>query len=218
MPVWLDVLAFARPCSRRWPRLPMPSPAAASSSVSAPAGMTRSTRHSATRPTTGSPVSRTPSASLGRSCAGERDRQRSLSRGRRRCTPAAVRAAHPTPRRRHGPRMLQLTARYADAWNTTWFRLSDERLRRRVADLDAALENEGRDPATIRRTVGRRDRRQTSHERERWRRAASGHDRQPRQRRRVHGARVRRPDRPTRANERALARPPGHGAPTPGSL
>jgi hypothetical protein len=28
-----------------------------------------------------------------------------------------------------GPRMLRLTARYADAWNTAWFGLPDERLR-----------------------------------------------------------------------------------------
>jgi hypothetical protein len=53
-----------------------------------------------------------------------------------------------------GPRMLRLTARYADAWNTAWFGHPDDRLRRRVADLDAALDAEGRDPATLRRTVG----------------------------------------------------------------
>lgn len=54
----------------------------------------------------------------------------------------------------HGPRMLRLTARYADAWNTAWYGLPDERLRRRLADLDAALLAEDRDPATLRRTVG----------------------------------------------------------------
>ena len=54
-----------------------------------------------------------------------------------------------------GWRMLRLTARYADAWNTAWFGLPpDELLHRRLADLDAALEAEGRDPATLRRTVG----------------------------------------------------------------
>jgi alkanesulfonate monooxygenase SsuD/methylene tetrahydromethanopterin reductase-like flavin-dependent oxidoreductase (luciferase family) len=53
-----------------------------------------------------------------------------------------------------GRRMLRLTARYADAWNTAWFGLPDELLRRRLAELDAALEAEGRDPATLRRTVG----------------------------------------------------------------
>jgi alkanesulfonate monooxygenase SsuD/methylene tetrahydromethanopterin reductase-like flavin-dependent oxidoreductase (luciferase family) len=52
------------------------------------------------------------------------------------------------------PRMLRLTARYADAWNTAWFRLPDERLGQRLADLHAALQAESRDPATLRRTVG----------------------------------------------------------------
>jgi alkanesulfonate monooxygenase SsuD/methylene tetrahydromethanopterin reductase-like flavin-dependent oxidoreductase (luciferase family) len=53
-----------------------------------------------------------------------------------------------------GRRMLRLAARYADAWNTAWFGLPDQLLRRRLADLDAALEAAGRDPATLRRTVG----------------------------------------------------------------
>jgi alkanesulfonate monooxygenase SsuD/methylene tetrahydromethanopterin reductase-like flavin-dependent oxidoreductase (luciferase family) len=53
-----------------------------------------------------------------------------------------------------GRRMLQLTARYADAWNTAWSGLPDDLLCRRLADLDAALEAEGRDSATLRRTLG----------------------------------------------------------------
>jgi alkanesulfonate monooxygenase SsuD/methylene tetrahydromethanopterin reductase-like flavin-dependent oxidoreductase (luciferase family) len=53
-----------------------------------------------------------------------------------------------------GPRMLRLTARYADAWNTAWFGHPDDRLRQRLADLETALDAEGRDPATLRRTVG----------------------------------------------------------------
>jgi alkanesulfonate monooxygenase SsuD/methylene tetrahydromethanopterin reductase-like flavin-dependent oxidoreductase (luciferase family) len=53
-----------------------------------------------------------------------------------------------------GPRMLQLTARYADAWNTAWFGYPDDRLRQRLADLETALAAEGRDPASLRRTVG----------------------------------------------------------------
>jgi alkanesulfonate monooxygenase SsuD/methylene tetrahydromethanopterin reductase-like flavin-dependent oxidoreductase (luciferase family) len=53
-----------------------------------------------------------------------------------------------------GRRMLRLTARYADAWNTAWFGLPDDLLQRRLAELHAALEAEGRDPATLRRTVG----------------------------------------------------------------
>ena len=53
-----------------------------------------------------------------------------------------------------GRRMLRLTARYADAWNTAWYGLPDELLCWRLAGLQAALEAEGRDPATLRRTVG----------------------------------------------------------------
>jgi alkanesulfonate monooxygenase SsuD/methylene tetrahydromethanopterin reductase-like flavin-dependent oxidoreductase (luciferase family) len=67
----------------------------------------------------------------------------------------------PAPERRipilvagHGPRMLQLTAGHADAWNTAWYGLPDERLHRRLADLRAALDAERRDPATLRHTVG----------------------------------------------------------------
>ena len=53
-----------------------------------------------------------------------------------------------------GPRMLRLTARHADAWNTAWFGEPDDRLAERLRALDAALETEGRDPATLARTVG----------------------------------------------------------------
>jgi len=53
-----------------------------------------------------------------------------------------------------GARMLGLTARHADAWNTAWFGAPDERLRVRLGELDAALAAEGRDPATLERTVG----------------------------------------------------------------
>ncbi len=51
------------------------------------------------------------------------------------------------------PRMLRLTARYADAWNTCWLGLPT-RLAERRADLDAACAEVGRDPATIETTVG----------------------------------------------------------------
>jgi len=54
----------------------------------------------------------------------------------------------------NGPRILRLTARYAEAWNTAWFAGPDDLLRERVAALEAALEEEGRDPSTLRRTVG----------------------------------------------------------------
>ena len=52
-----------------------------------------------------------------------------------------------------GERMLRLTARYADAWNTCWLGrptlLADRR-----AKLEAACAEVGRDPATIEVTVG----------------------------------------------------------------
>jgi alkanesulfonate monooxygenase SsuD/methylene tetrahydromethanopterin reductase-like flavin-dependent oxidoreductase (luciferase family) len=52
------------------------------------------------------------------------------------------------------PRMLRLTARYADAWNTAWFGQPGKRLGQRLADMRAALQAESRDPATLRRTAG----------------------------------------------------------------
>jgi alkanesulfonate monooxygenase SsuD/methylene tetrahydromethanopterin reductase-like flavin-dependent oxidoreductase (luciferase family) len=52
------------------------------------------------------------------------------------------------------PRMLRLTARYADAWNTAWYGMPDDRLRQLLPEMDAALEAEGRDHASLRRTVG----------------------------------------------------------------
>ena len=53
-----------------------------------------------------------------------------------------------------GGRMLRLTARWADAWNTAWFGRVDERLTTRLAGLVSACVEAGRDPATIRRTIG----------------------------------------------------------------
>jgi FMNH2-dependent dimethyl sulfone monooxygenase len=55
-----------------------------------------------------------------------------------------------------GPRMLRLTARWADAWNSAWFGGADERLQTRLRELDAACEEVGREPATLRRTIGMR--------------------------------------------------------------
>jgi alkanesulfonate monooxygenase SsuD/methylene tetrahydromethanopterin reductase-like flavin-dependent oxidoreductase (luciferase family) len=52
------------------------------------------------------------------------------------------------------PRMLRLTARYADAWNTAWFEEADQRLHDRLVAFDAALAAEGRDSGSFRRTVG----------------------------------------------------------------
>jgi len=53
-----------------------------------------------------------------------------------------------------GERMLRLTARHADAWQTAWFGRPDERYRTRRAAFLAACEAEGRDPATLDITVG----------------------------------------------------------------
>jgi alkanesulfonate monooxygenase SsuD/methylene tetrahydromethanopterin reductase-like flavin-dependent oxidoreductase (luciferase family) len=53
-----------------------------------------------------------------------------------------------------GPRMLRLTARHASAWNTAWFGEPDERLRGQMEALDEGLAAEGRDLATLERTVG----------------------------------------------------------------
>jgi probable F420-dependent oxidoreductase len=52
------------------------------------------------------------------------------------------------------PRMLRLTARHADAWNTAWYGAPDERLRARLEAFERAIAAEGRDPATLTRTVG----------------------------------------------------------------
>jgi alkanesulfonate monooxygenase SsuD/methylene tetrahydromethanopterin reductase-like flavin-dependent oxidoreductase (luciferase family) len=50
--------------------------------------------------------------------------------------------------------MLRLTARHADAYNTAWYGAPDERLDQQLAALDDALEAEGRDAASMTRTVG----------------------------------------------------------------
>jgi alkanesulfonate monooxygenase SsuD/methylene tetrahydromethanopterin reductase-like flavin-dependent oxidoreductase (luciferase family) len=55
-----------------------------------------------------------------------------------------------------GPRMLRLTATWADAWNVAWFSDVDDRLRAQLADLDDACDAVGREPTTLRRTVGLR--------------------------------------------------------------
>jgi alkanesulfonate monooxygenase SsuD/methylene tetrahydromethanopterin reductase-like flavin-dependent oxidoreductase (luciferase family) len=52
------------------------------------------------------------------------------------------------------PRMLGLTARYADAWNTAWFWEPNQKLHDRLAAFDEALAAEGRDGSPVRRTVG----------------------------------------------------------------
>jgi alkanesulfonate monooxygenase SsuD/methylene tetrahydromethanopterin reductase-like flavin-dependent oxidoreductase (luciferase family) len=53
----------------------------------------------------------------------------------------------------HRPRMLRLTARYADSWNTAWYG-GVEGIAERRATIEAACRAEGRDPATLEVTVG----------------------------------------------------------------
>jgi probable F420-dependent oxidoreductase len=53
-----------------------------------------------------------------------------------------------------GPRMLRLTARHADAWNTAWYGAPDEQLRDALATFDAAIAAEGRDRTELTLTVG----------------------------------------------------------------
>ena len=68
--------------------------------------------------------------------------------------PAPTRPAMPILIAAKGERMLRLTARHADAWQTAWFGRPDERYRGRHAGLMAACAAEGRDPDTLDVTVG----------------------------------------------------------------
>ncbi len=52
-----------------------------------------------------------------------------------------------------GPRMLRLTARYADAWNTVWHN-DAAAVVPQMAAVDAACMDVGRDPSTLVRTAG----------------------------------------------------------------
>ena len=54
-----------------------------------------------------------------------------------------------------GPRMLRLTARYADAWNSDWLAKPEDILPM-VAELDKACGEIGRDPGTLVRTSSTR--------------------------------------------------------------
>jgi FMNH2-dependent dimethyl sulfone monooxygenase len=53
-----------------------------------------------------------------------------------------------------GERMLRLTARWAEAWNTAWFGRVDDMLEGRLRDLNEALDAAGREQGSMRRTVG----------------------------------------------------------------
>ncbi|MEZ4561843.1 MAG: LLM class flavin-dependent oxidoreductase [Thermomicrobiales bacterium] len=54
-----------------------------------------------------------------------------------------------------GPRMLRLTARYADAWNSDWL-AKPEDIQPMMAELDKACAEVGRDPASLIRTSSTR--------------------------------------------------------------
>lgn len=52
------------------------------------------------------------------------------------------------------PRMMRITARFADAWQTAWFGLPNDDYAKEREAFQAACEAEGRDPATVELTVG----------------------------------------------------------------
>ena len=52
-----------------------------------------------------------------------------------------------------GPRALRLAARHADGWNAAW-KWTPESYAAKAADADRACEREGRDPVTLRRSIG----------------------------------------------------------------
>jgi probable F420-dependent oxidoreductase len=52
------------------------------------------------------------------------------------------------------PRMLRLTARWADAWNTAWYAEPNDKLRAELEAFERAIEGSGRSAGTIRRTLG----------------------------------------------------------------
>jgi alkanesulfonate monooxygenase SsuD/methylene tetrahydromethanopterin reductase-like flavin-dependent oxidoreductase (luciferase family) len=67
----------------------------------------------------------------------------------------------PAPARRvpvmvagHGERTMRLTARYADAWTAAWYGRPGDALRTRLDAMARILEQQRRDPATLRRKVG----------------------------------------------------------------
>lgn len=52
------------------------------------------------------------------------------------------------------PRMLEITARYADTWNLAWYGMPSDKFRVPNQELTAACEKVGRDPSTLERTAG----------------------------------------------------------------
>jgi len=68
---------------------------------------------------------------------------------------------HPAPARRvpvmvagQGERTMRLAARYADAWTTAWYGRPGDRLRAQLGAMARILDEQERDPATLRRMVG----------------------------------------------------------------
>ena len=55
---------------------------------------------------------------------------------------------------RSGPRMLALTARFADRWNSVWYGLPTDEFRDERRRLEAACRDAGRDPAEIEVSAG----------------------------------------------------------------
>jgi hypothetical protein len=53
----------------------------------------------------------------------------------------------------NGPRMLKLTATYADAWNAVWHKHAED-AKPNIAAVEAACAAVGRDPATLVKTIG----------------------------------------------------------------
>ncbi|MEU1599919.1 LLM class flavin-dependent oxidoreductase [Streptomyces sp. NPDC005708] len=53
-----------------------------------------------------------------------------------------------------GPRLLRMTARHAQAWNTAWHGAPDDRLRARLAAMERALADEDREVGSLHVTVG----------------------------------------------------------------
>ena len=52
------------------------------------------------------------------------------------------------------PRMLRLTARWADAWNTAWYAEPSDKLRGEVEEFERALDDTARSSDGIERTLG----------------------------------------------------------------
>jgi probable F420-dependent oxidoreductase len=71
------------------------------------------------------------------------------------CRPRPVQKPHPPlwVGGKGGPRLARLVARRADGWNTVWA-WTPESYAERVRVLEDACRREGRDPSTVRRSVG----------------------------------------------------------------